>query len=138
MAQPTALAVIYLAGATITAGYYLRHASWKLRNGALVAAAWPLYWLFVHGISGTTILVVRSIFSIAQEILNGFVTLIFKDPDIWLFAYFAGVFLTPGVLIYHGAAACSSPSHCAGLLASSIGWGLVWPSYILAALIFAG
>jgi hypothetical protein len=137
MAKILELAGAYLAVAAVTSGFYLRHSPGRLRNGTLFGIAWPLYWLVVHGLSGTIVLLVQAIFDVVIGILDNVArllsTILFGYLHVWIALYLAGVLLTPGILIYERAAECTRVVPCARLVIEALAWALVWPSYLIGA-----
>lgn len=133
----------YLAGGLLTLGFYLRQASGRYRNATIVAAVWPAYWLVIHGISGTILIVMGSGFRIVHSLLDHLSALVDKiltyasrvivvyEEGWWAF-YIAIALFTPGAIIYRHWASCTGLGGCSLFILQSIGWGIIWPSRVIA------
>jgi hypothetical protein len=144
MQHPIWLVGLYVFGALLTSGFYLRQAPRKLRNGAIIGVAWPGYWMIVHGISGTIMVVTQSLFTILHSLLDNLSAIVDKVlvyvgrvitvyEEGWITVYIVIAIFTPGVIVYDTWTSCTGAIGCGLLIAKSVGWGLVWPSYLVAA-----
>jgi hypothetical protein len=93
-----------------------------------MAAIWPLYWLVVHGVTGTVVFIARQVGIMLNAISVGLVTAF--EPLVpalqWIWA--VGLVLFPAFYLATQWGACSGWG-CLTTLVFSLIWAPFWPVY---------